>query len=331
VTAPRLVQLVARYSLLAIAVVLLNFLLPRLLPGDPLDFSAEGEKQAGVPLTGAAKEQLRGYYHLDEPLVSQLRAYLGDLAHGDLGWSIASPASVRTLITSRLPWTLGLVLTAIGISAMVGTALGMMAGWFPARMRDGILLGTTVALAAIPEFLIAIGLLLLFAIKLRWFPLLGGRTPFAEYGGGAAGLGRQTLDIARHLTLPAIALVIANGAGFFLIARDATVTVHREAWLTLARAKGLREWQVALRHALPNIAPPLATFFALRLGGILGGALVVERVFGVPGLGSLAYQSIAARDYPVLQALFLLASLAVLAANFAVELLYARRLGVDHG
>lgn len=324
-------RLIARYALLAVAVVLLNFLLPRLLPGDPLDFSAESGEQARVPLTGAAKAQLRGYYHLDQPLGGQLRAYLGDLARGDFGWSIARPAPVRALILDRLPWTLGLVLTATVIAAALGTALGMVAGWFPARRRDGALVAAMVALAAIPEFLIAIGLLFLFAITLRWFPLLGGRTPFAEYGGGLAGFGRQTLDIARHLTLPAAALVAANGAGFFLIARDATRAVHRQAWLTLARAKGLRERQIALRHALPNIAPPLMTFFALRIGSVLGGALVIERVFGIPGLGSLAYQSIAARDYPVLQALFLLASLAVLAANGAVELAYAARPGAARG
>lgn len=326
-------HLVIRYLLLALAVVLLNFFIPRLLPGDPFSSSAGEGVDAAVPLSTAAKIQLREYYHLHESLGVQLLSYLGDLARGDLGWSIARPAPVINLLLARLPWTLGLLLSSLLVSAVAGTALGLVAGWSPRRARDRLLVSGTAVLAAIPEFLIAIGLLLIFSIGLGWFPLVGGQIAYSDFGGDAVGWARRVLEALWRLTLPAATLVLAGAAGFLLIARDATAGIHREPWVTVARAKGLNERQIALGHALPNIAFPLLTYFSLRLGAVLGGALVVERVFSVPGLGQLAFQSIQARDYPVLQALFLISSLGVLAATFATELVYIRlerRRGVAH-
>ena len=321
-----LARLLGRYLVLAAGLVLLNFLLPRLLPGDPLSFTAGGGTDAAIPLSAAAREQLGAYYQLDEPLQRQLGAYLGDLARGDLGRSIARPAPVTDLLRARLPWTLGLLLTALVISAAAGTAAGIAAGWRPGRRADRVLVSIAGTLAAIPEFLLAIGLLLLFAVKLGWFPIYGGQTVFADRDGGPAGTIRHALDIARHLTLPAAALAVAGASGFLLLARDAMVGLRHEGWLVTARAKGMTERRVALRHVLPNVALPLLAYLGLRLGGVLGGALVVEQVFGVPGLGSLGFQAIQARDYPVLQALFLVSGLGVLAANLAVDLVQLRLL-----
>ncbi len=317
---PDIIRLLVRYLILAVLVVLLNFFIPRLLPGDPLRSGGGEGLDAAVPLSTAATAQLRAYYHLDEPLVRQLALYVGDLAQGDLGRSIARPAGVSDLILDRLPWTLALLLGSLLISAVGGTLVGIVAGWLPGQLRDRLLVFVASALVAIPEFLLAIGLLLVFAVGLGWFPLFGGQTIFA----GDVGFLRSTLDVAWHLTLPATALVLAGISAFVLLARDATVGLRHEPWLTVARAKGLRERQIAWRHALPHITLPLLTFFGLRLGAVLGGALVVERVFSVPGLGLLAYEAIRGRDYPVLQALFLLASLGVLGANLFVELVYLR-------
>ncbi|MBA3416156.1 MAG: ABC transporter permease, partial [Chloroflexia bacterium] len=292
-----LLRLVGRYLLLALGVVLLNFLLPRLLPGDPLAFGAGEGTDRAVPFSAATREQLRAYYGLDQPLGRQFAAYLGDLARGDLGRSIARSAAVADLIRDRLPWTLGLVLVSLVVSALVGTTAGLLAGWAPGRLADRMLVSTASALAAIPEFLVAIALLLTFAVGLGWFPLFGGQTVFAANDGGG-GTANRVFDILRHLALPAAALVIAGAAPFVLLTRDATAALRREPWLTVARAKGLRERDIARRHAVPNIAFPLVTFLGLRLGAVLGGALVVERVFGVPGLGLLGFQAIRARDYP---------------------------------
>lgn len=319
-----LLRLCSRYLLLALGVVLINFFLPRMLPGDPLDFSSGEGLDAAMPLTASARAELAAYYHLDDPTLSQLRSYLDDLLSGEFGLSISRSAPVRDLILDRLPWTLSLVLIALLLSAGIGTIVGMVAGWVPGRHRDRLLTSASGMLAAIPEFLIAIGLLLVGAVGLEWFPLFGGETVFTESHGGVTGLARHVLDIVWHLTLPAATLALAGVSSFVLVTRDVTAGLHNEPWLVAARAKGLSEHRIAVHHALPNIMPPLLTFLGLRLGGVLSGALVVERVFSVPGLGLLGFQAIAARDYPVLQALFLLSSLGVLFAAFLVELSYLR-------
>lgn len=315
-----LLYLIGRYLALAIGVVLVNFFLPRMLPGDPLDFSAGDGLDAAVPLTASARSDLAAYYDLDDPVLTQLRSYLSDLMTGDLGLSVSRSVPVRDLILDRLPWTLSLLLFSLLLSAGVGTVIGLIAGWAPGARRDRLLTSVSGMLAAIPAFLIAIGLLLAGAVGLGWFPLFGGESVFAE----PRSLARHALDIAWHLTLPATTLVLTGVSAFALVTRDATAGLQTEPWLVAARAKGLDERQIAIRHALPNLASPLVTFFGLRLGGVLSGALVVERVFSLPGLGLLGFQAIGARDYPVLQALFLLSSLGVLLVAFLVELSYLR-------
>jgi peptide/nickel transport system permease protein len=324
-----ILRLLLRYLLLAVALVVLNFAIPRFLPGSPLAGGAEGGLD--LPLSEATRAQLRTSYRLDRPLTEQFVAYLGDLAHGDLGWSIARPAPVLDLILDRLPWTVGLLATALIVSSVLGTALGIAAGWSASRAGGQIVVAVAGALAAIPEFLVAIGLLVFFAVGLGWFPLMGGRTLFT-IGHGAWFAGAR--DIAWHLTLPAVALVVTSASGFLLLARNAAAGARTAPWLAAARGKGLPEGLVLRRHALPHLALPLLTFFGVRLGAILGGALVVERVFSVPGLGLLAFQAIRARDYPVLQALFLLSGLAMLLCQFGVDVIalrLARRRGTVIG
>jgi peptide/nickel transport system permease protein len=312
-------RLLGRYLLLALALLVLNFALPRLLPGSPL--SGGTEASADLPLPESTRAQLRDAYQLEDPLTAQFTAYLGDLARGDLGWSISRPAPVRALILDRLPWTVGLLATALVLSALFGIAFGLLAGWTAGGRGDQFLRAVAGLLAAIPEFLVAMGLLTIFSVGLGWFPLTGGRTLFA---GSSSGFIDAVADIARHLTLPAIALILTSSSAFALLARDTAAGVRAEPWLAVAHGKGLPERHILRRHALPNLAPPLITFFGLRLGAIFGGALVVERVFNLPGLGSLAFQAIRTRDYPVLQALFLVSSLAMLICQFAIDVLLLR-------
>ncbi|MGI9145563.1 MAG: ABC transporter permease [Chloroflexota bacterium] len=297
----------------------LNFFLPRLLPGDPLDASAtDGFGLATPTLTLEARARLRTSYHLDEPPPTQLRSYLADLGHADLGWSMSRVTPVSQLIGDRLPWTLGLVATSVVVAGAGGASLGLLAAWRGGRTARVLITASTV-LSALPEFLIAMALLLILAVALRWFPLQGGSSMF---NASNANLFAGALDVAWHLTLPALTLVFATSAGFVLLAHGAVLRVRDEAYLTTARAKGLGEGAVSIRHAVPNAILPVLTLFGVRLGHVLGGALVVERVFAIPGLGLLTFEAIRARDYPVLQAIFLLGSLGILAANFAVELAY---------
>ncbi len=312
-------RLLLRYASVGVAVVLLNFLLPRLLPGDPLDAATPDDGTAVSTLTGDARARLRATYHLDQPLSAQLTAYLGDLARGDLGWSISRAAPVAQLAAERLPWTLFLVLTALVLSSALGSALGLVSAWQAGR-GDGWLTTASTLLTALPEFLVAMTLLLVLSVGLHWFPLQGGRSTFGDAG---------PLDVLWHLTLPVLTLVLATSAGFMLLARGAVLGVRNEPYLMAARGKGLSESAVAVRHAVPNALLPVVSLFAVRLGHVLGGALVVERVFGVPGLGLLAFEAIRARDYPVLQAVFLLASLGTLCAMLGLEIV-SRRLSPRH-
>ena len=323
-------RLVARYAALVVAVILLNFGLPRLLPGDPLEQDAGNGLNAAVStLTVEARAELRATYHLDRSLGGQFLAYLDDLAHGDLGWSISESAPVGELIRDRLPWTLGLMLTSLLIAGVGGVLLGVLGAWRGGRVDRGVVM-TSAAVAAVPEFLLAMGLLLVLAVGLGWFPLHGGRAAFADRPGGVFGSLEGVADVAWHLTLPALTLVLSSAAGFVLLVRGAVGATLGAPYVTTARAKGLSEPWVALRHAVPNALLPILALFGLRIGQILGGAIVAERVFGVPGLGMLAFEATRARDYPVLQAVFLLGSLSVLFVNFGVDVL-SRRLEPRRG
>lgn len=319
-----MVRLLARYALLAAAVVLLNFALPRLLPGDALDPDASGGMHdAGPTLTVQTRAQLRAYYHLDQSLSVQFLTYLRDLAHGDLGWSISKAAPVGRLIGERLPWTLGLVLGSTIVAGISGAVLGLIAGWRGGR-HGHVILATSTSLAALPEFLVAMALLLVLGGGLGWFPLQGGRATFAPDAGGPGNWLYVARDIGWHLALPALTLTLASVAAFVLLTCGAVQQVLAEPYLVTARAKGLPEWRVVVRHAFPNALPPVLTLFGVRIGQVIGGSIVVERVFSVPGLGFFTFEAIRSRDYPVLQAVFLLSSLAVLLVNLAVELAYRR-------
>jgi peptide/nickel transport system permease protein len=312
-----------RYLFLTLAVIALNFVLPRVLPGDPLGLETADGMTVGAGLPAETRAQLRDYYGLDEPLHVQAGRYLGGLLRLDLGWSISQNAPVARLLAERLPWTLALVLTATVIAASAGTLAGVWAAWRGGRWSRTVVSATS-ALASLPEFLIAMALMLVFAIWLPWLPVQGGRTAFAFYPGGPAGILAQGADIVVHLALPATTLVLSHSAAFILLAHGSMRGTLGAPYLAAARAKGLGEAAVALRHALPNALLPLLTLFALRAGLVFSGAVVVERVFAVPGVGLLAVQAVRARDYPVMQAVFLLASLTLLATSFLAELLYAR-------
>lgn len=334
-----MLALIGRYLLLAFAVVVLNFLLPRFLPGDPLDFSSdEGVDPSRMVLTADARARLVAAYRLDQPLAQQFVGYLGDLSRLDFGRSIVSGARVSELIGRRIPWTLGLMGVTAVLSAGLGLLLGVIAGWRGGRADTAIVTLATM-LAALPELLVALGLLVTLAVGAGWFPLHGGQTPFATAGpvitppfvtpasaGGSAagtsvaGLLWSALDIAWHLTLPALALVTSTTAAFVLVTRGAVKAELGRPYLAVAHSKGLSEGRVIRSHLLPNAALPLVTLFGLRLGQVLGGAVVVERVFSVPGLGLFAYEAIRARDYPVLQAVFLVSSLFVLLTQLGLDL-----------
>lgn len=305
-----------RFAGLVLAVVALNFLIPRLLPGSPV---TGGEVDEGFPLPASARRALVATYHLDAPLPDQFVRYLAGLARGDLGWSLVSHRPVGRIVAEHLPWTLFLVGGAVLIAAGAGGLLGWMWAWEGRRRAVRRVAALVIGLGALPEFLVAMGLIVVFASRLRLLPAGGAITPFVE----AQGVWAWILDVLRHAALPGLTLVVAFAPAFALLVRNAVVPVVGERYLVTARAKGLPPRRIAW-HALRCALPPVATLLGLRLAAAVAGAAVVERVFAYPGMGWLVAQAIATRDYPVMQGVFLISSLAVLTVTLGLDLIAAR-------
>ncbi len=297
------------------SLIAVNFLLPRLLPGSPLAGAAGSE---GSLLPSSAQEELRRIYGLDRPLVDQFRAYLAGLSRGDLGRSLATHRPVSAMIAERLPWTMLLVGSSVLVSTVLGGVLGTAAAWQPHGRVPRLTGPLVVGLGALPEFLVAMVLIVTLGTWLRIFPVGGATTPFLS-AEGIRGWLVALQDLLRHATLPAATLIIGLIPAFFLLSRNALVAVVGERYLMTARGKGLPERRV-LWHAWRNALPPVLTLLGLRLAFVVTGAAVVERIFAYPGMGLLLFEAVGRRDYPVMQGVFLAASVIILAMNLVLEL-----------
>lgn len=304
----RLAQLVPTAG----AILVLTFLLIHLAPGDPVI------ALAGESGDAAYYEATRERFGLNRPLPQQLLTYLGRAVQGDLGTSYVAGRPALTLVLERLPATLLLGTAALTLSSLLGVTMGVLAARRPHRWPDVLL--RTVALAgyAVPSFWLAQLALLLVAHGTGLFPVQGmtdARTP-------TVGL-PHLVDVLHHLALPALVLATTQIALNTRLVRAGLVEATTTEYVRTARAKGLRESRV-LYHALRNVLLPLTTVMGGRVGMFFSGAVLVELVFGWPGIGRLLLSSAAARDYPVLLAIFLLVSFAVILVNLVVDLLYAR-------
>lgn len=307
------------YCAAVVLLVTLNFALPRALPGQPLAALADPRSSTYV---GDAERRaaVERYYGLDRPLAEQYGRYVTGLARGDLGTSIRLNVPVRTLLAERLPWTLLLGGSALLMATAAGLLAGIHAGWRSGRSADRGLLAVFIALDNVPLFFVASAAAYVFAVRLGWLPLSGGRTPFAE----SWGIVRQVVDVARHLVLPAGILALQFAAFQFQVMRAGMVSELGSDQLTLGRSKGLSERVLKYRYAARNALLPTVTVLALQLGLVVTAAIFVESVFAYPGLGRLLFESVASRDYPTMQGVFLLLTVIVLSANLATELLYRR-------
>ena len=297
---------------LGVAIVL-NFALPRLAPGDPIDFLIPAEQAAAV--SPEQRAQLAAGYGLDGSNWEQFRRYLGALAHGDLGISTRHGRPVTDLLAERLPWTLLLVGTSVVLSTLIGAALGFRSAWRRGTRSDIRTLTGVMVADSFPPFFLALLLVLLFSVQLKLLPVFG-----ALPGGSAEGLAFAA-EVARRAILPISALTIAGLGSAYLVARSSAVSELSEDYVTMAAAKGLGPAGVR-RHARRNALVPVWTVAMLNLGALFGGAAPVETVFAYPGLGRLIYESVLSRDYPVLQGCFLLIAFGVVAANFVAEVAY---------
>jgi peptide/nickel transport system permease protein len=303
------------------AAVTLNFLIPRLQPGDPADAIVQrlggGQESAVDPAQLEAIRLMLGIS--GENTFVQYFQYLGALVRGDLGVSYTYfPYTVTEVIADALPWTLVLVGVTTIISFIVGTLLGTWAAYRRGTKVDSVLTLGSTFLGTLPFFWIALLLIYVFAFQLLWLPEGGG------YGGTSQpGLNAQFLgDALYHSILPAAALLITGPIGWILAMRNNMVQTLGEDYTRLAVARGLGERRIALTYGARIAILPSVTGFAISLGALLGGTLLVESIFGYPGLGRLLLEAVQNRDYPLMQALFLLTTVGVLTANLVADFAY---------
>ena len=308
----RQVSRLAQYALVLWVAVTINFALPHLAPGDPVEYLYTGPIQG---LTEAQLADIRVGYGLDRPVLQQYGGFWAGLLQGDLGTSVEHNRPVTELLAERFPWTLALVVLGMVSATVLGVLLGALAAWRRGSRRDSGLVAGVLTLDAMPSFWIGMTLIAVFAVQLEWFPSFGATGITAD---GAAAMG----EVLRRLVLPTVTITLAIMGGIFLLARAAMVTVLDEPFVRLARAKGLNERRVAIRHALRNALLPVFTNVTLLFSALLSGLVVVETVFAYPGLGRLTYEAVLARDYPLLQGAFLLVTICVIGVNLLADLTY---------
>ncbi|NLG49974.1 MAG: ABC transporter permease [Chloroflexi bacterium] len=308
---------VGQYLLTIWIVLSLNFLLPRLMPGNPLA-QLDNPQGLPMPLSEEQRTRLMAYYGLDKPLFQQYTDYLSGLARGELGWSISSNAPVLSVLVGRLRWTLLLVGTATVLYVLLGIALGSFSAWHRHSLADKFLLTVTSVAGSFPPFFLAMLLIIVFGVRLGMFPLGGAQSPFMLQ---AAPLARG-LDIARHMVLPTLALVLTNVGEVYYLTRNAMVQTLGDTYIAVARSKGLRERRLLFGHALPNALLPIITLIALRFGALVMGAVMVEVAFAYPGVGSAIVEASVSRDYPLLQGAFALITVTIMGANLLADILH---------
>ncbi|NED97983.1 ABC transporter permease [Phytoactinopolyspora alkaliphila] len=304
------------YAFIAWAAVTMNFLIPRLMPGDPVTLLVDRVQGQVDP---AAVEALREAFGLsDANILRQYIDYLGSLFSGDLGLSITFyPVPVADVVSGAMPWTIGLIGVTTVIGFVIGTGLGVLLAWRRGSWTDGFLPGLTF-LNAIPYFWMALVLVMIFAVNLGWFPVSGAHTPGLRPGWN----GEFITSVLWHALLPAITIVLASFANWVIGMRNMMVTVLGEDYVTMAEAKGLPERTVMVRYAARNAILPSITGFALSLGTVVGGSMLTEVIFNYPGVGYTLFQAVKNQDFPLMQGMFLYISVAVIIANLIADVVY---------
>jgi peptide/nickel transport system permease protein len=304
------------YILTAWAAITLNFAIPRLMPGNPVQALLARFRGQISPAATASFTKLFGLNNAG--LWSQYWTYLSHLAHGDLGISFSYyPSTVSQVILTSLPWTAVLIGAATILSFVLGTVLGIMSGWWRGSWMDSLLPVTTF-LGSIPYFWFGLLAVFFLSVHLGWFPLSGGSgttTPIALSGAFLA-------SASYHAVLPAATIVVSSVGGWMLGMRNMMVTTQSEDYVLMAEARGLSRRRIMVTYAARNAILPSLASFAMSLGFVVSGAILVEIVFSYPGLGYVLFQAVTNNDYPLMQGVFLIITMAVLGANFVADLVY---------
>jgi peptide/nickel transport system permease protein len=295
------------------AIIVLNFVLFRLMPGSP-------ERATRNPhLTAEIIAGNRARWGLDKPIFpDQLVNYVGETLTGDLGYSIKYRGQpVVEVVVDAMGPTLLLIGLGEAIAIIVGLAIGARSGWKRGGLVDRIGNGISLIFYSMPYFVIGMPLIIIFAAGLHWFPTSGMSSP-----GGNKDLWASLFDLGRHLVLPLTAVSLGLIGAYSILMRASIIETRAEDYITTARAKGLPDGRILRSHAFPNALLPMVTLIAINLGYVVAGAITAEIVFNWPGLGTLTVQALDARDYPLLQAIFLLVAVSVVIANLVADIVY---------
>ncbi len=298
-----------------IAIILLNFILFRMMPGSP-----ERVLLRNQYLTQEKIDEVRAQWGLDKPLIpDQLVGYVQATLKGDLGYSFFFRGTPVTDVIGQRFWpTIMLIGLGEFISIIVGLTIGSYAGWKRGSLGDRIGSGLSLILYSMPYFVIGMPLIMIFAAGLGWFPTSGMLTVGATYPSFVDRLA----DFGAHLVLPLTTVSLGLIGGYSIIMRSSIIETRSEDYITTARAKGLKDARILRDHAFPNALLPMVTIIAINLGYVVAGAITAEVVFNWPGLGTLSVDALSSRDYPVLQGVFLLLSITVVIANLVADLIY---------
>lgn len=300
---------------LLLAIVICNFVLLKLAPGDAAEVLA-GEAGAG---TAEYLAELRARFGLDQPVYMQLWHYVVKLATLDLGFSFRHNQTVLSLILDRLPATLLLMFSGMGLAVLIGATLGVLASQRVNQLRDNIISVFAILSFSVPVFWLGLMLIVVFSVNLGWLPA-GGMETMASGKQGVARL----LDILRHMVMPVTTLGLFYVALYTRVMRASMLEVFNQDYVTTARAKGLSERRITFRHVFRNALLPMVTLVGVQFGALLGGSVLVETVFSWPGLGRLAFEAVFQRDINLLLGILLMCSVLVVLSNILVDVMYSQ-------
>lgn len=304
-----------QYVLVLFVAITINFVLPRFAPGDPLLYFFD--ESTLKELTAEQKQAVLESVGLGGTLWEQYINYLGGIFTWDFGTSIKHAQPVIEMIGDRLPWTLTLIAPAMLLSAIFGVMIGAYSAWNRGKGRDVTLLTTMLTFQAIPGFWIGMLFIAIFAVQLGWFPTYGAVSIIQD--GTTLGFIK---DVAWHLVLPIVTLSVATVGSNYLLTRSSMLESLGQDYITMAEAKGVHKNTLIFNHGLRNALLPIYTHFTMNLGTLIGGSVIVETVFSYPGIGRLLYESVVARDFPLMQGVFLMITFGVIAANIFADLTY---------
>jgi peptide/nickel transport system permease protein len=306
------------YLVAAYVAITINFALPRMMVGNPVDVMFGRFQGRLDPRAVDALKKTFGF--VDGPILEQYVTYLKALAHGDLGLSLTFfPAPVSDVISGSLLWTLRLIGLATILSFLIGTLLGIFSAWRRGKFIDTFVLPVASIMGAFPFFFIAMLAVYVLGFQHNWFPTTHAYDVKLTKDWGDK---EFVNSVITHATLPMITIVITSIGGFMLGMRNNMIGVLAEDFIVMAQAKGLSDQRVMLSYAARNAILPSLTGFAMSLGFVIGGALIVEIVFAYPGMGNTLLYAVNGRDYPLMQGIFLMITLAVLVANFMADIVY---------